>query len=100
MRAPLAAPLADAIYDVLVECGASKALLDRAQFVVYVSTERNGEDGSREWRFAGRLGFGGKLYVASGRVYVGCYPESRTPERIALIEAANEKIAALVAVIE
>lgn len=65
-------------------------------FLSYMTTPRGGlETHSREWRFQGSLGFGGKLYVNSGRVYVGYYPEDRTAERDAAVERANARIVAL-----
>lgn len=44
-----------------------------------------------EWRFRGKLGFGGKVWHASfsHKVYISCYPEDRTPERIEIIERVN-----------
>lgn len=50
-----------------------------------------------EYRFQGKLGFGGKIYADPLRVWVDCYPEDRTPERVALIEKANKVIGQLVA---
>lgn len=49
----------------------------------------------REYRFQGSLGFGGKVWSSSGRVYVNCYPEHMTDERRVMIERANERLAAV-----
>lgn len=68
------------IYDVLVDCGAAEG--DRDAF------KRHWPD-CVEYRFVGALGFGGKLWANSGRVYVTCYREDETPERLAFIEGAN-----------
>lgn len=45
-----------------------------------------------EYRFQGALGFGGKVWAPRlGRpARVTCYPEDRTPERIAIIERVND----------
>lgn len=43
----------------------------------------------REFRFGGSLGFGGKVWCDHGRVYVTCYPEDETPERLDIISTAN-----------
>lgn len=45
-----------------------------------------------EWRFQGSLGFGGKLHFNGMRLYVGCYPEDRTPENDALIDRVNSRL--------
>lgn len=50
----------------------------------------------REYRFCGALGFGGKFRNNGNRdntPHVDCYPESETPQRIAMIEAANRRLA-------
>lgn len=52
----------------------------------------------REYRFMGALGFGGKFRNNGNRdntPYVDCYPESETPERLRMIEAANRRLAEL-----
>src|SRR5688572_1078314 len=61
---------------------------DREAFVRYFV-----EPGFHEWRFIGALGFGGKLYLNCGRLRVSCYSEDRTPQRDAMIERANERLA-------
>lgn len=53
-----------------------------------------------EWRFCGNLGFGGKLYFSTyphrnPDLYVDCYPEDNTPERAALIQKVNLRLAEL-----
>ena len=48
-----------------------------------------------EWRFQGDLGFGGKIYNKYDGLRVSCYPEDMTPERKAMIERANERLAEL-----
>lgn len=51
--------------------------------------------GCVEYRFGGALGSGGKVYSQGGRLWVGCYPEDRTPERDAMVERATERLALL-----
>lgn len=52
----------------------------------------------REFRFMGSLGFGGKVRASGGRVFVSCYQEDETPERVATIDRTNSMLASLVAV--
>ena len=47
----------------------------------------------REFRFQGSLGFGGKVWKRYGAgVFVNCYAEDETPERRAVVEAANQAL--------
>lgn len=48
--------------------------------------------GGQEFRFQGRLGFGGKFWCRDGKVYVTCYPEDETAERKLLIEKVNRAL--------
>lgn len=51
-----------------------------------------------EYRFSGALGYGGKFRNNGNRdntPYVDCYPEDETPARLAMIEAANKRLAEL-----
>jgi len=71
------------VYDVLIaECGA--AVGDRNAFV----QEMQSDTPTREWRFQGRLGFGGKYWPLEKRV--SCYREDETPERRAMMDRCNE----------
>jgi hypothetical protein len=73
-----------AVWDVLVEtCGAHPQMWDEFQLCFPECTE---------FRFQGDLGFGGKVWSIRGSVYVSCYPEDRTLEREALINAANLRL--------
>ena len=77
------------VYDILVEeCGAREEL--REHFVQCQTTEE-----VREWRFCGKLGFGGKFWVNDDRLYVNCYNEDMNPARNKIIEAANKRLEAL-----
>lgn len=79
---------ANAVYDILVSAGAIER--DRESFVLNQTNHH-----IVEWRFMGALGFGGKFWRSNGRWYVTCYSEDRTPARDALIDATNNKLAAL-----
>lgn len=82
---------AEAIYDLLVEHGATDDPGDRRFFVSYV-TDRN-ERWDFEYRFMGQFGFGGKLYEGGPVPLVDQYREDETPESKAAIAALNERIA-------
>lgn len=87
---------AEAVWQILVEeCGAT---FDHG-FVFHETTKY-----IDEWRFMGRLGFGGKFRRNRGwrddgtwgeKWYVDCYPEDETDDRRALIAAANKRLADL-----
>ena len=86
---------ANAIYTVLVnEAGAEEASTFRQRFVQYLSTDEAFE--YREFRFCGKLGFGGKCNVDVHRrkcsVYVSCYWEDETCERRQIIHRCNSMI--------
>lgn len=75
---------ANAVFDILVEhAGVSEQ--QRGEFVYHF--------GTREFRFQGNLGFGGKLYNDDGDLSIGCYKEDYTPEREKIIEEVNELLA-------
>lgn len=49
-----------------------------------------------EYRFCGKLGFGGKLRLRDGEApRVDCYQEDETPLRYRMMVRANKKLAAL-----
>jgi len=76
------------VYEILVEkAGAHPSLLEKMSFVRSQPTP--------EYRFIGRLGFGGKFWVNLGRIYVNCYQEDMTDERRAIIEDANQALSSL-----
>jgi hypothetical protein len=85
------------IWDILVEeCGAKPpegAYSEREEFALYMATE----DRWKEFRFMGKLGFGGKLKSFPSGVYVDCYPEHLNEERSLMIERANTRIGELLA---
>lgn len=55
---------------------------ERYDFIAHITT------GTREYRFQGSLGFGGKFYN-DHKWRIGCYKEDDTPERTAVIEEIN-----------
>lgn len=72
------------IWDILVtECGARDDLFREFQATWPRCVE---------FRFSGNLGFGGKVWANKGRVYVTCYREDETPERLTAIEIANKRL--------
>lgn len=93
MSGPMAEAQAEAVWQILVEmCGArSDHGFIHHQTSAHVT----------EWRFGGLLGFGGKFWRTSGhrpdgtwgeQWRVDCYIEDETPERRAIIDAANERL--------
>jgi hypothetical protein len=84
---PLSKSAANSVYDVLVrECGASER--NRESFV-------SAETASfiTEYRFQGKLGFGGKFYRANGdNWYVAYYTEDASEERDQAAARANETL--------
>lgn len=85
--------LANDIYDLLVKyCGAhdDADTYSRQSFVNTVI-----RPGWVEFRFCGDLGFGGKIWHNSNKLYVTAYSEDETPIRLAAIEHVNRKLALL-----
>jgi len=88
--------LANDIYDILVEeCGAYDGDdWSRQGFVHWVV---NGVEG-HEFRFGGKLGFGGKLWFFSNSrqaLSVSCYAEDENKDRQKMIAKTNERLAQL-----
>lgn len=79
------------VYDVLVrECGADPT--QALGFIQYMTSPQADHLGGKEWRFMGRLGVGGKLYVYSHVWRVDCYPEDTNPTRRLLMSKVNDMI--------
>jgi hypothetical protein len=79
------------IYDILVEMGGADEHM-RDAFISYFT----GSGHSREWRFSGKLGYGGKFWYRDyldHQITVNCYPEDMTQERSTLIDQMNEALA-------
>ena len=86
---PMTPDLARAIYAVLVAgCNAPNDQI--GDF-----TRHMREGGEQEWRFCGCLGQGGKFYLSGSGIYISCYPEDRTPERLAAIDRTMRALAVL-----
>ena len=74
---------ANKIYDVLVtEAGANES--ERENFIFHHCDSKYPCD---EWRFQGKLGFGGKYWRLNNRVT--CYSEDETTETLKIIEIVN-----------
>jgi hypothetical protein len=80
------------------ECRANIGPRDEYGFIHYVT--KDDEWRSKEWRFQGALGFGGKFRINCNKPhpYVDCYPEHMTPERADMIERANARLANIVTI--
>ena len=87
--------IANKIYNILVEIGASERM--RNGFIYLFSHDNDIE----EWRFQGKLGFGGKFwneYSHINKSYnwrVSCYSEDETPEILQIINDTNTKLCEL-----
>jgi len=87
-QTPMTKTLANKIYDILVDIGGAPER-DREYFLYHhTSNEPCGE-----WRFCGKLGFGGKFRSDSNRV--DCYQEDMTPERMVIISEINNELSKL-----
>ncbi|MEM6911064.1 MAG: hypothetical protein AAF555_05720 [Verrucomicrobiota bacterium] len=81
--------LFSAVYSVLVEkAGAIESY--RRDFIYHHAESKQPCD---EWRFQGKLGFGGKYWRRYNQV--SCYYEDFTPEREAIIKKTNAGLSLL-----
>lgn len=94
---------AKALCILVEECGYRLHSHDGESFLRSVVTPAD-DDGTmwdrvcNEYRFCGALGFGGKFRNNGNNnntPYVDCYQEDETPERRAMIERANRRLAEL-----
>jgi hypothetical protein len=77
------------VYSILVEkAGALEE--ERTDFMFHHDREKSP---CEEWRFRGKLGFGGKYYSRSNTV--SCYSEDLTPDRQKVIAETNEALSGL-----
>lgn len=77
---------AEVIWVILVAvCGASPD--ERDDFIPHAIR-------GSEYRFQGKLGFGGKVYIENPP-WVSCYSEDENPERLRMIASANGLLAAI-----
>lgn len=81
--------MANEVFDALVEL-AGAIEYNRREFIQAQCHEAHE---CREFRFCGKLGFGGKLWVNGGRVYVNCYSEDMNKSRKRIIKKTNAKLA-------
>lgn len=88
----LSSTTADIIYTLLVEEGGAPEH-EREAFI----REYTDKEPSKEWRFRGRLGFGGKFRIGERggkpRLYVDCYPEDNNDERQRIMDGINSRLA-------
>lgn len=77
---------ANRIYDILVNFGAAPENY-RSNFVYHHAETKSGCD---EYRFGGKLGFGGKYL--SNENCVTCYSEDETPSVIELMNTINNEL--------
>lgn len=73
------------IYDILVNVGG--AIEHYRDSFVYAHTSK---DECTEWRFMGKLGYGGKY--RSDTNSVDCYLEDETKERLEIIDEINKQL--------
>jgi len=75
------------IYDILIKYGAMENY--RSSFLInYLSDEV-----SKEWRFSGVFGFGGKFWANNyGELYANYYIEDQSLERELLLEKLNAEL--------
>jgi hypothetical protein len=89
-----AVPGTEILRILIEECGWNPSETNREMFAYHYD---KADHGPLEYRFMGALGWGGKLHMDGDRLYVTCYRENETPERLAMIERANRRLAELVA---
>ena len=83
------------VYDILEDIGASPRMR-----MAFVDDESRHE--IHEWRFEGKLGFGGKFWNEWSYIdkeyqwRVSCYSEDENPERLKIIEETNLKLNQLI----
>jgi len=77
---------ANKVYDILVSDGGAVED-DRSSFIYHHCEDKYG---CMEWRFYGKLGFGGKYRSQSNRVTM--YSEDRTPEREEIKKDIDSKL--------
>lgn len=78
--------IANKVYDVLCQMGGA----DKSMRDAFVHHHAIDPDAVNEWRFGGKLGFGGKYY--SDGNFVQCYPEDANKDRKVLIKKINHAL--------
>ncbi len=77
---------ANKVYDLLVSIGGADEP-ERTSFIYHHCESKHKCD---EWRFSGKLGFGGKYWRDTNSV--GCYKEDETNSRMKIINELNDKL--------
>jgi len=72
------------VYDILIEVGGALPT-EKENFI-----DAHVEGWCCEWRFSGKLSFGGKYRKETNTV--DCYSEDETAERLRIIKEINEKL--------
>lgn len=72
------------VFDILLSYNQQKED-DRSDFLFHFGT-------TTEYRFCGTLGLGGKFWNINGRLWVSCYPEDETTERLETIKWINRDL--------
>lgn len=75
--------LANRVYDLLVSLGGA----DESERQSFIYHHCDSKDGCDEWRFRGKLGFGGKYRSTTNTVT--CYQEDETPQIMDTIVQIN-----------
>ncbi len=73
------------VYDILVNIGGAPNDSYREAFLFNYSDKEKFP--TKEWRFQGKLGFGGKYRTETNQV--DCYQEDETPEKLKILEEIN-----------
>lgn len=81
----MTADRANGVYDILVNIGGASENMRDSFIFSYTCT-----DVCTEWRFMGKLGFGGKY--RSEYNSVDCYQEDETKERLETIDKINKEL--------
>lgn len=86
--------IANEIFDILVEhAGVYDSESNRRQFIYHQGSKPdkwNKSGGCNEYRFGGKLGFGGKFWHNNYRFYVNCYCEDKGSKEEKIISTINE----------
>lgn len=77
------------LYQILIEHAGAPA----SGVASFITAQLQGDQPCPEYRFQGKLGFGGKLYYDRARGFtVTCYSEDLTEERKGILEATNRAL--------
>ncbi len=81
------------IFSILVNI-AGAVEKERGDFIHHVKSHKNGYcDSVCEYRFVGKLGFGGKFYFSSIKnIHVSCYEENKNLSRLWIIKRTNNAL--------